>query len=93
MADPLTPEVSERICKHMNEDHGDAIVLYAKVFGKIDAPTSAQMLSIDSNGMDLTVVTVEQTNSVRIPFERPLNDSEDAHQVLIAMVKQARSQG
>jgi putative heme iron utilization protein len=93
MTDPLTPEISERICKHMNEDHGDAIVLYAKVFGKIDSPASAQMMGIDANGMDLNVVTTGQTSAVRIPFERPLNDSEDAHQMLIAMVKQARSQG
>jgi len=34
MADPLTPAISDRICKHMNEDHASAIALYAQVFGQ-----------------------------------------------------------
>ena len=25
-ADPLTPAVSDRICKHMNDDHADAVL-------------------------------------------------------------------
>jgi putative heme iron utilization protein len=33
MSDPFSPEVSERICKHMNEDHADAVALYARIFG------------------------------------------------------------
>ena len=29
-ADPLTPAVSERICRHMNDDHSDAVLRYAR---------------------------------------------------------------
>jgi putative heme iron utilization protein len=91
MSDLITPEVSDRICKHMNEDHSDAIVLYAKAFGNIAEAQKAQMISIDTEGMNLSVICADQTMPIRINFDHNLADSEDAHQTLIAMVKQARS--
>jgi putative heme iron utilization protein len=92
MADVITPEVSQRICAHMNDDHADAVLLYAKAFGKVQEATAASMESIDPQGMDLKVTVPQETTMVRIAFERSLTDSEDAHQMLIGMVKQARSQ-
>uniref|UniRef100_UPI0030131EC0 Ssr1698 protein n=1 Tax=Synechocystis sp. PCC 6803 TaxID=1148 RepID=UPI0030131EC0 len=93
MADPLTPAISDRICKHMNEDHASAIALYAQVFGQQTDVTMAQMQAIDPTGMDLVVESEGGSKTIRIEFEQPLKDSEDAHQVLIAMAKQARSVG
>ncbi|MBD2292294.1 DUF2470 domain-containing protein [Anabaena sphaerica FACHB-251] len=90
MSDQFSPEISSRICQHMNEDHADAVVTYVQVFGKIKNATTAQMLSIDAQGMNLTAQVDEETVPVRIPFDHVLADSEDAHQTLIAMVKQAR---
>lgn len=92
MADPLTPEVSDRICKHMNEDHADAVLIYAKTFGQVNEAIAAAMLKIDTEGMDLQVDLDGKSTPIRIAFDHPLQDSEDAHQTLIAMVKQARQQ-
>jgi putative heme iron utilization protein len=92
MADVFSPEVSDRICKHMNEDHAEAIALYAKVFGGVAEALAAQMLKIDAQGMDLLAQTEQTTLPVRIAFDHELVDSEDAHQTLIGMVKQARKQ-
>ncbi|MGQ9838901.1 MAG: DUF2470 domain-containing protein [Cyanobacteriota bacterium] len=92
MADPLTPQVSDRICKHMNNDHADAVLLYALFFGQVKRATQAQMRAIDSGGMDLWVQGEEGEQTVRICFDHPLKDSEDAHHTLIGMVKQARAQ-
>ncbi len=90
--DAITPEVSTRICAHMNDDHADAVLMYAKVFGQASTATAATMDAIDPDGMDLTAQVDSGVIPVRIVFERQLADSEDAHQVLIAMVKQARQQ-
>jgi len=90
MSDQFSAEVSTRICKHMNEDHANAVVLYAQAFGDITDATKAEMLSIDSQGMNLTAQVNEQIIPVRIEFDHILVDSEDAHQTLIAMVKQGR---
>jgi putative heme iron utilization protein len=91
MADPITPEVSQRICTHMNDDHGEAVLMYAKVYGQAENATAATMKSIDPEGMDLNVMLGEESTTIRVPFERSLTDSEDAHQVLIAMVRKARA--
>ncbi|MDX2240508.1 MAG: DUF2470 domain-containing protein [Leptolyngbyaceae cyanobacterium bins.302] len=93
MADPITPEVSQRICKHMNDDHADAIALYARVYGKLPEVTAAKMSAIDPEGMDLITQVNGSEAPLRITFDHVLQDSEDAHQTLIAMVKQARQPG
>ena len=35
--DPLTPDVSARICTHMNDDHAEAVLDYARHYGGINA--------------------------------------------------------
>ena len=44
MADPITPAISDRICKHMNEDHAEAVLTYAKVYGKSPTAETAAMM-------------------------------------------------
>jgi putative heme iron utilization protein len=90
MADPITPNISDRICKHMNDDHVDAITLYAKTFGNTPNAETASMISIDPEGMNLSVQVQGNTIPIRITFDHTLKDSEDAHQTLIEMAKKAR---
>ncbi|MEH2140506.1 DUF2470 domain-containing protein [Nostoc sp.] len=90
MSNDFSAEISSRICQHMNDDHADAVMIYAKAFGGVTNAIAAQMLSIDAQGMDLTAQVNGEAVPVRIQFDRVLADAEDAHQTLIAMVKQAR---
>jgi putative heme iron utilization protein len=89
-AEPITPEISDRICAHMNDDHAEAILLYAKVFAKTPNATSARLVSIDPEGMDLTALVEAKSTPLRVSFDHRLENSEDAHHTLIEMVKQAR---
>ncbi len=93
MADPITPAVSDRICAHMNDDHAEAIALYAQVYGDRPATEQAELLAIDPEGMTINATAQGNTETIRIAFDHTLSDSEDAHQTLIAMVKQARQVG
>lgn len=90
MSEQFSSEISDRICTHMNEDHAEAVLLYAQAFGDVKAATAAQMLSIDAQGMNLTAQVNGEATPVRIAFDHVLADAEDAHHTLIAMVKQAR---
>ena len=90
MSDPITKPVSDRICKHMNEDHADAVLMYAQFFGKLSPATSAKMNYIKPESMDIAAEVNGETVPVQIKFDHVLQDSEDAHQTLIAMIKQAR---
>ncbi|PSB26953.1 DUF2470 domain-containing protein [Stenomitos frigidus] len=93
MSESFTPQISDRICRHMNEDHAEAIVLYAKVFGHVTAATAAEMVAIDAQGMDLLTQVDGTPTPTRIVFDHVLQDAEDAHHTLIDMVKQARQSG
>ncbi|MGF1497903.1 MAG: DUF2470 domain-containing protein [Elainellaceae cyanobacterium] len=90
MADPITREVSDRICAHMNDDHADAVLMYAKTFGSVKEAIAAQLVKIEPASMNLLVQTENSTVPVTISFDHELQDSEDAHHTLIDMVKQAR---
>ena len=86
----FSAEVSDRICKHMNDDHANAVVLYAQNFGGLSNATAAEMVSIDSQGMNLMAQVNDAAVPVRVKFDRVLEDAEDAHHTLVAMAKQAR---
>jgi putative heme iron utilization protein len=88
MSEVITTAVSDRICKHMNDDHADAVLTYAQVYGEQTSATAAKMESIDLQGMNLTAQVEGSPVPVRIPFERPLKDAKDAHVVLVEMLKQ-----
>ena len=90
MSEPITPAISDRICKHMNDDHGDALVLYVKAFGDSPQAESAKMVSIDPQGMNFSAQVSGETVPVRVEFDHTLKDAEDAHHTLIDMVKQAK---
>ena len=90
MSEAITAPVSDRICKHMNKDHGDAVLLYAQKFGDTPAATAATMKAIDATGMDLEATVADEPVPVRVVFERTLTDAKDAHQVLVEMLKQVK---
>lgn len=90
MSDPFSQDVSDRICKHMNEDHPNAIALYARTYGNSPDTESAQMVSIDAQGMNLMAQVNGEFTPLRIEFDHHLKDAEDAHHTLVDMVKYAR---
>jgi putative heme iron utilization protein len=91
MSEAITPPISDRICQHMNEDHSSAIALYARVYGNAPETETAIMESIDPQGMNILAQIAGSTVPVRVEFDRPLKDAEDAHHTLVAMIKQART--
>jgi putative heme iron utilization protein len=82
-ADPLTPAVSDRICRHMNDDHADAVVAYARHYGGISGAQTVRMLAVAPEAMRLEV----DGSVLEIPFDHTLSDSEDAHRTLVAMLR------
>jgi putative heme iron utilization protein len=87
MSTAFPVEVSDRICKHMNKDHADSVVFYATEYGGVTDVTTAEMVKIDSLGMDLNVQVNGETQPVRIPFDHELADAKEAHHVLVEMLK------
>jgi putative heme iron utilization protein len=92
-ADPITAAVSDRICAHMNDDHADAVVLYATAYGNQPGATAAKMVAIDPEGMDLTAEVAGESVPVRVLFDHTLAHSEDAHTTLVGMIRSAKQKG
>lgn len=82
-ADPLTAAVSDRICLHMNKDHADSVLAYARHYGGVEAPLTARLLKVESDAMELEV----DGEILIIRFDHQLCDSEDAHRTLVAMLR------
>jgi putative heme iron utilization protein len=87
--DPLLPHIAG-IVGHMNDDHGEAMVLYCRVFGERPATTSARMTGIDRHGFDLLAVDEAGEHRVRLPFADDVTTPTQARQALVAMVQEAR---
>jgi hypothetical protein len=79
-------ESEDGIVRHMNEDHADAVQLYAaKLLGR--AGSDWRMTGIDAEGIDL-----RQAGQVaRLAFDAPLNAAGEARKVLVTLVAKARA--
>ena len=86
--DPLAAH-SEMICDHMNEDHADALRLYAAAFADTEAE-SARMIHADSHGFDLIALADDTHKHLRIDFPSPVTTTEEVRAVMVEMVRRAR---
>lgn len=75
----------EAVVSHMNDDHGDAIALYARVLLGADGD-DWRMTGCDIEGCDL-----RQGGSVlRLPFAERVASADDARSELVRLVREAR---
>lgn len=88
--DPLAPD-AEGILEHMNEDHAEALVLYARAFTRAAFAEDAIMTGIDRYGFEMSVGTKTGRRPARIAFDEEIATPLEARQVLVALVKQARA--
>ena len=86
--DPLADSATE-IIQHMNTDHGDALVLLARVFAGIESQ-EVVMTSVDRLGFHVRLKTQDGTRGARIAFLREVRSPAEARKVLVEMVGQAR---
>jgi heme iron utilization protein len=87
-ADPLAPAAT-RVLDHMNADHADALVKYARAFTRATDAQKATMTAIDRHGFEMTVTAPSGVGPARIAFEEPLVSADDARVKLIALLRAA----
>jgi len=79
-------EGEDGIVRHMNEDHADAVQLYAgKLLGL--AGSDWRMTGIDAEGVDLR----QAGHVARLAFDTPLSAANEARKMLVALVGKARA--
>lgn len=81
-------EAEAEIVAHMNEDHADAVQLYAERL--LGLPGGGWRLTgVDPEGADLRA----DGRVARLPFDKPVHDAESCRVELVRLVKRARAQG
>lgn len=79
-------ESEDGIVRHMNEDHADAVQLYAGTLLGL-AGSDWRMTGIDAEGIDLR----QGGHVARLAFDTPLSAASEARKVLVALVGKARA--
>jgi heme oxygenase (biliverdin-IX-beta and delta-forming) len=87
--DPLA-DAAGGIVEHMNRDHADALVAYARHFAG-ETADEATMVTVDRLGFKLRLRQGDRLSSVRIAFPREVTTADQSREVLIEMLRQARA--
>jgi putative heme iron utilization protein len=86
--DPLA-DVAGGIVEHMNRDHADALLAYARHYAG-ETADEATMVTVDRLGFKLRLRQGERLSSVRIAFPRDVTTAAQSREVLIEMLRIAR---
>lgn len=86
--DPLA-DAAVDIIQHMNTDHGDALILLARVFAGIESQ-EATMISVDRLGFHMRLRVQDGMRGARIAFLREVRSPAETRRVLVEMAQQAR---
>ena len=82
----LDPTRKLAIISHMNEDHADACLLYARHFANEQQATSAELIDISLFQMILRI----EGKDLTVDFPRGAQSVDDIRSVLVEMVKLAK---
>jgi putative heme iron utilization protein len=88
--DPIAAH-AEGIIKHMNDDHADAMVCYARAFTRATQADDVMMTGIDRYGFEFSVAVNGGRRPARIAFEEPIVTAIDARTTLVALLGTARA--
>jgi putative heme iron utilization protein len=88
-ADPLAAAASE-ILSHMNGDHADAVLAYARALAGIDDATSASITAVDRYGFEIAAATPKGPQAARLAFDATVATPADVRRAMVALVTRAR---
>jgi len=74
----------------MNRDHADALVDYARHFAG-ERADEATMVAVDRLGFKLRLRSGDRLSSARVAFPCEVTTAAQSREVLIAMLKEART--
>jgi putative heme iron utilization protein len=90
--DPLAAGAAG-ILKHMNDDHADAVLAYARALAGIADATSASMTAVDRYGFEIAAATGKGPRAARLAFDTPVATSDEVRRAMVALVQRARAAG
>jgi putative heme iron utilization protein len=92
VADPLAGAAAAGIIEHMNVDHADSLVLFARVFGGRPDTTEATMTAVDRYGFDVVAGGPGGRAALRFGFDTPVATAPEVRPAMIRLVERARAE-
>ena len=89
-ADPLAAH-ADAIVTHMNDDHADACLVYARFYAGFADASSARLIGVDRLGMDLVAVVPNGLQPARVNFDDEQTTPEGVRKAVVALLVRARS--
>ena len=89
LGETFSATLESEVCTHMNSDHADAVLLYARHFAGHPGATQARMTAIDPQGIVLSIFDTHWMEC-RVDFAEPLGGERAIRPTLIKMARQAR---
>lgn len=80
-------EMEAGAVEHMNDDHEDAVALYARVFAKRAEEGGWRLISFDPEGYEIA----RKDEIIRLKFPQPLQSASDLRTAFVDLVKKARA--
>jgi putative heme iron utilization protein len=74
----------------MNAGQADANLMGVKFYGHLWRATTARVVALDQDSVDLKVTLPDEDRQVRITFEHRLQDDADAQRTLVALACHAQ---
>ena len=87
--DPTAPAAASAR-RHLNEDHADSVLLWARTLGGYADALGASCEAIDRYGVDLRVRTPRGQASARVGFAEPAQSPGDLRGATVALARAAR---
>lgn len=87
--DPIVPG-ARPIAEHLDDDHADTLLDYARFLVGIPDAVSASTAGVDRRGLTLYVVTERGSCMARVAFPAPALTSDDVRSATVALARQAR---
>ena len=75
----------DEIVQHMNQDHADSLLLYARHFGKCREASRAKLVGVTGETCTLYIEEPAGCKSVTIRLKRPVDTIKEAEIVMVEM--------
>jgi len=90
--DPIHAQAAH-VIDHMNDDHADALVAYARVFGGQPDTVSARMTGVDRYGFGVLARGPDGARTdFRIGFDQPVATPDEVRAAMIELLRRARAE-
>lgn len=89
-ADPIAPMLHD-VAAHVNGDHPDALVAYARAYGGFEDPSEPRVTAVDRYGFEVTVRSAGGEHAFRVPFASPVRNAGELRVEMVRLAEEARA--